>query len=290
MLQDKQQWNDIDPTAAIDAVLGASTEIDVISTQPWTAHALVADQYRNGRIFLAGDAAHLFTPTGGFGMNTGVSDTINLAWKIKAMLEGWGGEHLLDSYFAERHAVGVRNTSEAADCFDCLHDVMKFGDELDEEGIDGDLFRDQLRRDLKSQEKLIASSGTLLGYRYEGSPIVIPDGTPEPEDNPRTYIPVARPGHRAPHIWLDEGVSILDNFGSEFTLLKFEACDTKPIESKAAAIGLPLHIVLIENDDAARLYETKFVLVRPDLMIAWRSNDLPEDLESLLNRVRGTFK
>jgi 2-polyprenyl-6-methoxyphenol hydroxylase-like FAD-dependent oxidoreductase len=290
MLQDKQQWNDIDPTAAIDAVLGASTEIDVISTQPWTAHALVADQYRNGRIFLAGDAAHLFTPTGGFGMNTGVSDTINLAWKIKAMLEGWGGEHLLDSYFAERHAVGVRNTSEAADCFDCLHAVMKFGDELDEEGIDGDLFRDQLRRDLKSQEKLIASSGTLLGYRYEGSPIVIPDGTTEPEDNPRTYIPVARPGHRAPHIWLDEGVSILDKFGPEFTLLKFEACDTKPIESKAAAIGLPLHIVLIENDDAARLYETKFVLVRPDLMIAWRSNDLPEDLESLLNRVRGTFK
>ena len=119
---------------------------------------------------------------------------------------------------------------------------------------------------------------------------MIPDGTPEPEDNPRTYIPIARPGHRAPHIWLDEGVSILDKFGPEFTLLKFEACDTKPIESKAAAIGLPLHIVLIENDDAARLYETKFVLVRPDLMIAWRSNDLPEDLESLLNRVRGTFK
>jgi 2-polyprenyl-6-methoxyphenol hydroxylase-like FAD-dependent oxidoreductase len=289
MLKDKQHWNDIDPTAAIEAVLGRTTAIDVISTQPWTAHALVADQYRNGRVFLVGDAAHLFTPTGGFGMNTGVSDTINLAWKIQAMLEGWGGEHLLDSYFLERHAVGVRNTTEAADCFDSLHSVMKFGNELDEDGIDGDIFREKLRQELKSQEKLIASSGTLLGYRYEGSLIVIPDGTPEPEDNPRTYMPIARPGHRAPHIWLDEGVSILDKFGAEFTLLKFQAYDTKSIEETAAAIGFPLRVVLINNNAAAELYETRLVLVRPDLMIAWRSNDLPKNLDNLLNRVRGNL-
>ena len=151
-------------------------------------------------------------------MNTGVSDAIDLAWKVQAMLEGWGGHKLLGSYFFQkRHPVGVRNTAETADCFDRLSSVMKFGDELDEEGSKGRAFREKLGVELKEQEKLISSSGTLLGYRYEGSPIVILDGTEEPVDDPRTYISVARPGHRAPHIWLEEGVSLLDKLGLVLT-------------------------------------------------------------------------
>jgi hypothetical protein len=290
MLDDDQNWEDVDAKASIERVLGMSTQIDVISIQPWTAHALVADRYQDGRVFLAGDAAHLFTPTGGFGMNTGVSDVINLAWKLQASLEGWSGTQLLDSYFAERHAIGVRNTSEAAHCFDSLNAVMQFGDELDEESSNGALFRQKLSENLRDQEKLVSSSGTLLGYRYEGSPIVIPDGTQEPEDNPRIYQPVARPGHRAPHIWLEEGISILDKFSTGFTLLKFKPCDTSVLEDAAKAINFPLLIVSIENEDAAKLYENSFVLVRPDLMIAWRSNELPESATEFLDRVRGAQK
>jgi 2-polyprenyl-6-methoxyphenol hydroxylase-like FAD-dependent oxidoreductase len=289
MLKDNQEWDSVDPVAAIEAVLGASTPIEIISTQPWTAHALVAEQYHKGRVFLSGDAVHLFTPTGGFGMNTGVSDAIDLAWKVQAMLEGWGGNQLLESYFSERHPIGIRNTTEAADCFDRLDAVMKYGDELDEEGSKGDAFRSKLGIDLKEQEKLISSSGTLLGYRYEGSPIVIPDGTTEPADNPRTYIPVARPGHRAPHIWLDEGVSLLDKLGSGFTFLVFDdlQVNLESMREAATATGLPLKIIKIDDADAANLYERKFVIIRPDLMVAWRSNHLPENPPELFDILRG---
>jgi 2-polyprenyl-6-methoxyphenol hydroxylase-like FAD-dependent oxidoreductase len=289
MLKDNQEWDSVDPIAAIEAVLGATTPIEIISTQPWTAHALVAEQYHKGRVFLSGDAVHLFTPTGGFGMNTGVSDAIDLAWKVQAMLEGWGGNQLLDSYYSERHPIGIRNTSEAADCFDRLDAAMKYGDELDEEGSKGDAFRSQLGIDLKEQEKLISSSGTLLGYRYEGSPIVIPDGTEEPADNPRTYTPVARPGHRAPHIWLDEGVSLLDKLGAGFTLLVFDdlQVNLESMHVAAHTIGLPLKIIKIDDADAANLYEKKFVIIRPDMMVAWRSDHLPKNPPELFDILRG---
>jgi len=183
----------------------------------------------------------------------------------------------------------VRNTTEAADCFDRLNAAMQYGDELDEEGPKGDEFRSRLGVDLKDQEKLISSSGTLLGYRYEGSPIIVSDDTPEPADNPRTYIPIARPGHRAPHIWLEEGVSLLDLLGAGFTLLDFggEEVDLAPIKDAAKKIGLPLEIVFINDDDAAALYERRLVLVRPDLMVAWRGDVLPDDLPALLDNVRG---
>ena len=141
MLKENEIWSDVDAKSAIESVLGRATNIEIISAQPWTAHALVADNYVNNRIILAGDAAHLFTPTGGFGMNTGVSDAIDIAWKVQAMLEGWGGKNLIKSYFHERHSIGVRNTKEAADCFDQLYSVMQYGDILDEESKEGNALR-----------------------------------------------------------------------------------------------------------------------------------------------------
>ena len=288
ILQDDEDWQDVDPVAAVHRMVGQETPVDVISVQPWKAHGLVADQYRDGRVFLVGDAAHLFTPTGGFGMNTGVSDAIDLAWKIEAMLDGWGGPELLDSYFTERQPVGVRNTSEAADCFDRLYGVMKNGPEVDEDSEAGDALRAEIQADLKDQEKLVVSSGTLLGYRYNGSPIVVPDGTPEPLDHPRNYMPTARPGHRAPHVWLDDGSSILDRFGQGFTLLLFgEDADPGDFPAAAAEIGLPLTVERIMEPTAAEAYETRLALVRPDLMMAWRGDVAPADTRQVLDVVRG---
>ena len=222
-------------------------------------------------------------------MNTGVSDIIDLAWKLQAMIEGWGGTHLIESYNEERRPIGIRNTREAADCFDSLNDVMQFGDELDDEGPEGEALRIRLSLDLKDQEKLIASSGTLLGYRYEGSSIIIPDGTPEPNDNPRVYIPTARPGHRAPHIWLEEGVSLFDELSSEFTLLDFSETiiDFTLIKQAAMNIGLPLKILQVNDPAAATLYERRFVLIRPDLMVAWRDDNLPNDPRKFFDIIRG---
>jgi len=292
MLQDRQLWNEVDPQTSIEAVLGKSTNIEIISVQPWIAHALVADKYHNNRVILAGDAAHLFTPTGGFGMNTGVSDAIDIAWKIQAMLEGWGGKYLIDSYFKERHAIGIRNTKEAADCFDQLYSVMQYGDILDEDSNEAITLREELSSNLKEQDKLIASSGTLLGYRYNNSPIIIPDGTDETLDNPRKYIPTARPGHRAPHIWLEEGVSIYDKFDKNFTLLLFnkDKNEADIFLQQAKKVNFPVKVLHIGDEDAFKLYNAQLVLVRPDLMIAWRSNNYPNDIASIIDTVRGAIK
>ena len=291
MLRDGQHWKSIDPAKAIAAVFGQTINIKTLSTQPWAAHALTANKYSKGRAFLVGDAAHLFTPTGGFGMNTGVSDAIDLAWKIQAMLEGWGGAQLLDTYSTERQPIGLRNTMEAADCFNRLSNVMKYGDELDLDTIEGERIRNGLAVDLKDQEKLISSSGTLLGYRYANSPIIIEDGSPEPADDPRTYIPVARPGHRAPHIWIQEGVSILDLMGSNFTLLCFnnKSQGISNFLDCSKQMGIPLTILPIHDRDAAELYGNDFVLIRPDLMVAWRADEIPENPEQILNIIRGAF-
>ncbi len=289
MLKDGENWNDINPILSIEALLGCKTSIEIITVQPWAAHALVADKYRSGRIFLVGDSAHLFSPTGGFGMNTGVSDAIDIAWKIQAMLEGWGCESLLDSYFAERHSIGVRNTKEAADCFDQLYSVMQYGDELDDDSEEGKALRKKLSLKLMEQDKLIASSGTLLGYRYNNSPIIVSDETPETKDNPRRYIPTARPGHRAPHIWIEEGISILDILGKDFSLLVFKKNieNLNKFKNAAISINFPLKILEIDDIAAIKLYGHNLVLVRPDLMVAWRSNVVPKDPLVILNTVRG---
>jgi 2-polyprenyl-6-methoxyphenol hydroxylase-like FAD-dependent oxidoreductase len=289
MLKPGQLWNEVNTKKSIEEVLGQTTDIEILSVQPWTAHALVADKYHDKRIIMAGDAVHLFTPTGGFGMNTGVSDAIDIAWKVQAMVEGWGGAKLIDSYFEERHSIGVRNTKEAADCFDQLNSVMQYGDILDEDSKRAEKLREKLSINLKEQDKLIASSGTLLGYRYNNSSIVIPDGTEETIDNPRKYIPTARPGHRAPHIWLEEGVSIYDKFNKNFTLLVFteDLIDAKKLISKAESIALPIHLLQINDKDVLNLYLNKYVIVRPDLMVAWRSDYIPENIIDILNTIIG---
>ncbi len=293
ILEEGQTWKDIDPIAAIHGVLGQPTEVEILSVQPWTAHALVADQYRQGRVFLAGDAAHLFSPTGGFGMNTGVSDVIDLSWKMQASLEGWAGPRLLDSYHNERRPIGIRNTTEAADCFDRLFAVMQEGDVIDEDSLAGDEVRARLKTLIVQQEKLIVSSGTLLGYRYSDSDVIVPDGSAEPPDDARNYVPTARPGHRAPHIWLDDGRSILDHFTQGFTLLVMGAAAvhaataTRGIKLAADRIGLPLKVVPIPDEAAASLYEAQYALIRPDMMVAWRGDRLPSNTDAILNTVRG---
>ncbi len=289
ILGDDQDWTDIDPVAAVTAVVGAEFDVEVHSVQPWDAHALVAERYSKGRCFLVGDSAHLFSPTGGFGMNTGVSDAIDLAWKLQASLQGWAGDGLLDSYDIERRPIGHRNTAEAADCFDHLFRVMQNGDELDGDGDESERLRAELKADIKEQEKLIASSGTLLGYRYEGSPIIVADGTPEPPDDARRYLPVARPGHRAPHVWLDDGAALFDKMGQDFTLLRIGDAppDGSGIVAAAAAAGLPLEVLTVTEPIVAEVYEASLVLVRPDMMVAWRSNEAPDNPGALIDTVRG---
>lgn len=290
---EKRDLTEADMRAAIVRAVGREFEFEILSTLPWIRRQLVADHYRKGNAFIAGDAAHLTSPTGGFGMNTGLLDIVNLSWKIAGMLQGWGGEHLLDSYEAEQHPVAVRNVTEAgenlrrmlsprvlrpdADAFDPgSPNFEKARKEY------GDRYTEMMKREW-------FSVGIHLGYVYENSSIVVPDGTPAPVNQVSRYVPTARPGSRAPHVWLQPGQSTLDLFGRGFVLLRFGA---EPVPAQAlidasARVGLPLNVVDIHHAEAAKLYQNRLVLVRPDGSVAWRADVVPGDAQCIVDTARG---
>src|SRR6185437_11986577 len=166
----------------------------------WSACDVVADRYRVGRVFLVGDAAHQNHPSGGFGLNTGMGDVDNIGWKLAAMLQGWGRPGLLDSYELERRPVGLRNINQAytghADNRDrpSHPDIMK-------DTAEGAQARARMREQiLASQPAMVLTDGIALGYRYDQSPIVVPDGTPRrPTRSASTCRPRGRDrAHRMP--------------------------------------------------------------------------------------------
>jgi len=197
--------NAFDVHAALARGFGAEWDVEILSVMPWTRLQMVATSFRKSRVFLAGDAVHCFSPTGGFGGNTGISDGFNLSWKLAAVLDGWGGEQLLASYEAERRPIAFRNTGEAAVNF---RRVMSAGKnpELLDDTPDGARQRagvgEALRAETQAEWEVL---GAQLGYRYEASPIDIADGTPPGPDDMQNYLPSGRPGHRAPHAWLADG-------------------------------------------------------------------------------------
>jgi 2-polyprenyl-6-methoxyphenol hydroxylase-like FAD-dependent oxidoreductase len=275
-LKPDQTPESVDYRAAMFAAIGAEFEFDLIAKAPWQAgFTLVADKFKQGRAFIAGDAAHLFTPTGGMGYNTSVDDAVNLGWKLAAVVQGWAGDDLLDTYEAERKPIAQRNTSFARAMADSIGGI-KVAPQLDLESADAASVRQQLGTALaKHVHSEFNIPGLQLGLRYEGSPIVVGDATPPVADQPNTYIPSARPGARAPHIWL-EGKSIFDLFGRDFTLLCFTPAgpgsDIALWQQLASDMRLPLEVLYCDNADARALYAADRVLIRPDHHVAWRGD------------------
>lgn len=278
---------------AIVRAVGRDFEFEILSMLPWVRRQLVADRYAQGRVFIAGDAAHLTSPTGGFGMNTGILDVVNLSWKLAATVQGWGGPELLATYESEQRPVAVRNVTEAGDNLKRMlsprilrPDPRMFDDSSpDVEALRleyGARYTEMMRREWYSM-------GIHLGYVYEGSPIVVPDGTPQPPDEVSKYVQTARPGSRAPHVYLDNGQSTLDFFGKEFVLLRLgsQAVGVEALTQAAQRAGVPWRVVDIHKAEAESLYERQLVLVRPDGTVAWRSDQLPQDPGALIDTVCG---
>jgi hypothetical protein len=246
-------------------------------------------------VFLVGDSAHQLSPTGGFGMNTGIQEAIDLAWKLEARLAGWGGDRLLASYEPERRPVAERNVREAGGN---LARMLSPRDnlpppEIFQPGETGDTARRTFgAKFTETMRREWFTLGIQLGYRYEGSPIIVPDGTAAPPDEPATYVQTARPGHRAPHAWLAPGQSTLDLFGRGFVLMRFgavagETGDGVALIEAAKARGVPLSVVDIRSAEAAALYERRLVLVRPDGHVAWRGDDVGPEAGRVMDTVRG---
>lgn len=277
----------IDRAALLARAIGRSLDVEWAGLSIWTRKSVVAENYAKGRVFLAGDAVHQLSPTGALGMNTGIGDAVDLGWKLAAVLEGWGGPKLMDSYDSERRPVGLRNVRMATE-FYIAHSGFDDGlDEIEDDSDPGRALRRSLGESLtKNVGRMFRTDGLQLGYRYECSPICVGDGEPPP-DEPEQYVPSARPGSRAPHVWLRDGRSTLDLFGRGFVLLKFGDAETGTLEEAAMVRGVPLAVVPLDEPEAAASYERRLVLVRPDGHVAWRGDTAPQDVGALIDWVRG---
>jgi 2-polyprenyl-6-methoxyphenol hydroxylase-like FAD-dependent oxidoreductase len=266
--------------AAFQRAYGAPIACEVLSFLTWTAgHALVADAMQRGRVFLGGDAAHLFTPTGGLGYNTAIEDAVNLGWKLASVVKGVSPAGLLDSYAIERRPVALRNTEYARGFADSLG-LYAAAPEIEDDTEAGSKARHIAGAYLDQHARREFNiPGITFGGRYDGSPIIVSDGSTPPPDAANVYVPSACPGGRAPHAWLDgqlwpeDGVSLYDLFGFEWTLLQFDqtAPDVAPMREAARALGVDLKIVVLPAD-LRDLYEADLVLIRPDQVVAWRGS------------------
>jgi 2-polyprenyl-6-methoxyphenol hydroxylase-like FAD-dependent oxidoreductase len=278
-----------DPAKLVCRAIGRDIPVKVLSVQPWTGYQVVAERYRKGRVFLCGDAAHLFNPTGGFGMNTAIADAADLGWKLAAATAGWASEAILETYEIERRPVGVRNTVEAAANFDRVATLMSLPHYIEEDSERGALSRAQAAENIRSQKKTWSASGMHLGFRYDASPIVVADGTPAPPDTAQVYHPTSRPGHRAPHAWLAHGRSTLDlvpRYG--LALWRFDGgAKATDFAAAARARAIPFAETFIPDAPIAQLYERRYVLVRPDGHVAWRGDEVPANPGAILDQARG---
>lgn len=281
-------WTEGEARVVIDRAIGAEVAYKLDSIVPWIRRELIADRFATGRCFLVGDAAHQFSPTGGYGMNTGLGEAFDLSWKLAATLDGWGGPDLLTSYETERRPVAIRNAQRATVNFQRMRATSGDPRVLDA-SPDGEAVRRRLGRDIRVQMgEEWDSMGIHLGYSYAGSPIVCDDGAPGQNSHPYDYQQSASPGARAPHAWLGDGRSTLDLFGRGFVLLMFGVgLDGGALQAAAERHGVSLRCERIDDSKVARLYGAWFVLVRPDGHVAFRADQLPADCDALLDQVAG---
>lgn len=287
--EDADGWTEADARRVFAQTVGVEVPIEVLSMGAWLAgHALVARQFQRGRVFIGGDAAHLFTPTGGLGYNTAVEDAVNLGWKLAAVLRGQAAPALLDTYEAERRPLAERNTGYARRFADSVG-LFSARPELEEDSPRGEAERRAAADHLNAHARLEFNiPGVTFGGRYDGSPAIVSDGTTAPPDEPNHYTPTACPGGRPPHAWLDDGRSLFDLFGPEWTLLVLgsDPPDASAFSVQAHSRGLDLRIVRLPQPAVHALYEAALVLIRPDQIVAWRGASA-DAAQAVLERVTG---
>jgi 2-polyprenyl-6-methoxyphenol hydroxylase-like FAD-dependent oxidoreductase len=272
--EDESAITTADAKAAFQRACGRPIACEVLSFLTWTAgHALVANGMQRGRVFLGGDAAHLFTPTGGLGYNTAIEDAVNLGWKLASVIKGVSPATLLDSYEAERRPVALRNTDYARRFADSLG-LFAAAPEIEDATEAGNDARRAAGAYLEQHARAEFNiPGVTFGGRYDTSPIIVPDGSQPPPDAANVYVPSACPGGRAPHAWLEDGVSLYDLFGFEWTLLQFDDVVSAhgPLTEAVRELGADLKIVTLPRY-LRDLYEADLALIRPDQVVAWRGS------------------
>ena len=286
--EDADTWTEADARRVFAEAVGVPVPLEVLSMGTWMAgHALVAQRFQQGRVFIAGDAAHLFTPTGGLGYNTAVEDAVNLAWKLASVVRGQAPARLLESYEAERKPLAERNTGYARRFADSVG-LFQAKPVLEEDSPAGDGERLLASQHFHAHARLEFNiPGVTFGGRY-GSEIIVGDGSTPPADAANSYTPTACPGGRPPHAWLDDGRSLFDTFHSEWTLLVLGPTPPPGDAFTAAAqrLGIDLRVVRLPQASLQALYEAPLALIRPDQVVAWRGA-CDDDAASVLAQATG---
>ncbi len=287
---DEEDFENVDRDAALRELLGVDKHfpIEILSNEDWIGRRLVVDRMRKGRVFLAGDAAHIWVPYGGYGMNAGIADATNLSWLLAAHINGWAPAAILDAYAAERHPI-----TEQVSHFAMGHAKKAI---LQRAGIPAEIEHDTpegaaCRARMGAQMFALhvqqyCCGGLNFGYFYENSPIIIADGQ-APGYSMSEFQQSTVPGCRTPHIMLADGTALFDSLGGGFTLLRLdESVDAQPLLEAARQRGVPLTLLDVLAFDRGP-YREALVISRPDLHIAWRGNALPADALGLIDHLRG---
>jgi 2-polyprenyl-6-methoxyphenol hydroxylase-like FAD-dependent oxidoreductase len=282
---------DADMAAMFEKTVAMPVQYEMLSVGQWRQNLLLADNYRDGRIFLAGDAVHLVIPTGGLGMNSGVGDANDLSWKLAATLQGWGGPKLLDSYETERRQIGAHNVeaSRQASRGRRAWRAM-YKPDIRDNTPEGAETRAALTRVANvEQRKSNEMIGAELGYRYVGSPVIFPEEGEGPPHEFMTYVPSTWPGARLPHVWLADGTALHDKIGDGYTLLRLAGSEANsaPLARSFAERGAPFHVLDINEERPRELYGCDLLLLRPDLHVVWRGNSLPGEANKLAAMATG---
>lgn len=285
--EDERSIGEAGAAAMVQQAIGAPLAVEVLARGTWTAgHSLVADRFRRGRVFIGGDAAHLFTPTGGLGYNTAIEDAVNLGWKLAAVLKGHASPRLLESYEAERRPLAVRNTAYAKGFADSLG-LYEPPPEIEDETPEGQAARRRAGEYFQAHGRAEFNiPGITFGGRYDDSPAIVADGTALPPDAANAYVPSACPGGRPPHLWLADGRSLYDLFGFEWTLLRLGAARGEAFIRAAGIQKLELQVVDLALEEARELYAAELALIRPDQIVAWRGNS-DAQAEAVLRQLTG---
>jgi 2-polyprenyl-6-methoxyphenol hydroxylase-like FAD-dependent oxidoreductase len=291
LTEEEAAADSVDRDWAIRTILGVdeSFEYETLSKEDWVARRLVADRFREGNVFISGDACHLWVPYAGYGMNAGIADVLNLTWLLGAHLSGWAEYEILDAYEAERLPI-----TEQVSKFAMSHlrkisqaDVPAEIEDLTEEGLEARTALGSAAYELNVQQ--FAAAGLNFGYSYVRSPIISYDGEPAPDYSMGKYTPSTVPGCRAPHFWLAEGISLYDELGPYYTLIAQdgESGDIAPLLHAAERVKLPVKVLRADPKNVPSEYRHRFVMVRQDQHVVWRGDAAPEDPLMLIETLRG---
>jgi 2-polyprenyl-6-methoxyphenol hydroxylase-like FAD-dependent oxidoreductase len=289
---DETDFAAVDRDRCIRFILGVGPNFkyDVLTQEDWIGRRMIAGRFRDRRVFICGDAAHIWVPFAGYGMNAGIADAMNLSWMLAGVLQGWADAAILDAHEAERWPITEQVSRYAMNTATSLARARaEVPTEIEASGPEGDATREHLGRmmyDLNVPQ--YCCGGLNFGYFYDRSPIIAYDGDEPPPYTMYDFTPSTVPGCRTPHIWLRDGRSLYDALGPGFTLLRFDrSVSVNALSTAAAKRGVPLTLLDVGSAEVPSPYAHKLVLSRPDQHVAWRGNAAPADSMSLIDLVRG---